>query len=358
MKRKLTLPSIPTAALGIIAGILAGLLGSHLLDLFGLNVDRSLAIALAAIGSITGPLSGPAFRNAIHFPKKWLPAAVAIASGIGILAAQIGDVQVQGILEGIVAFASWVLLGPGAAAGATRARNKLGRLPAVRPPGLKIASAYMTRPLPPAPAVMPVPKTGYPMDANDQYGDCTLAGVDHMIRAFNRLYGARGIRLPSVRKIVRTYFAMTGGQDTGLVVADVLKAWHAPGLFGHKIIGYAPLPVSKVDFEPLKQAIAYYGAVALGIMCPQSAQDQFAAGIPWTYDPHSPDEGGHFITGLGYTANGLLCATWGGIAEVTWALLAHKLEEAWVVIADELVAAGHDTLNIDVPTLLSDLANV
>ena len=235
-------------------------------------------------------------------------------------------------------------------------RFKLGRLPAVRPAALSDLSVYAHGKLPAPPPSVAVPHADYPIDGNDQYGDCTIAGVAHLIAAWNAQTGQND-PVPTGDEVVQEYFTLSGGQDTGLNELDVLKTWHQSGLFGERIAGYAP--VNPQSVLGLHQAVAFYGGCYLGIECPESAQEQFQAGQPWTYDPSSPVEGGHCIVALGYTVSGsLLCATWGGIAEVTPGFLAHFLDEAWVILPNQIVEARKDALGIDLATLQADLARV
>ncbi len=232
------------------------------------------------------------------------------------------------------------------------ARLKLGRLAATRPHGLKDLAAYTTTRLPAPPAVLPAPtQVNWGMDLNDTYGDCTIAGVDHLLAAWNKVYSDTTGR-PTNDQVKQTYFDLTGGADSGLNEADVLKTWHQNGLFGNKIAGYAP--VDPADIVGLHQAIAYYGGAYLGIACPESAQRDFAAGKPWVYDPSSPIEGGHCIVAVGYDAGGVYCSTWGDIAYVTYPFFAHFLEEVWCIISQELVDAGGDS-GIDLQSLTEDL---
>ncbi|MGB6771172.1 MAG: hypothetical protein WBF51_04125 [Candidatus Dormiibacterota bacterium] len=228
---------------------------------------------------------------------------------------------------------------------------KLGRLPATRPYGLSDLSVYAAGKLPDPPTEVAVPKAVYPIDGNDQYGDCTMAGVAHLIAAWNAEVSVNEA-VPDSQEVVEEYFRLSGGQDTGLNEANVLQTWHREGLFGHKLDAYAPVNVK--DLVELHQAVAFYGGCYLGIECPQSAQEQFQAGEPWTFVPGSPIEGGHCIVALGYTPEGLLCATWGGIALVTFAFLAHFLEEAWAIVAPQFVAAGKGP-SLDLKQLKADL---
>jgi hypothetical protein len=230
-------------------------------------------------------------------------------------------------------------------------RYKLGRLPATRPFGVSDLSVYAVGRLPAPPTEVAVPKATFPMDGNDQYGDCTMAGVAHLISAWNAEVKEKEA-IPSSKAVVAEYLKLTGGQDTGLNEANVLQTWHRSGLFGHKIEAYAP--VSPSNIVEIQQAIAFYGGAYLGIQCPESAQEQFAADEPWTFVKGSPVEGGHCIVALGYVPSGALCATWGGIALVTWQFLAHFLEEVWAAISPQFVAAGK-VPRLDLATLEADL---
>lgn len=230
-------------------------------------------------------------------------------------------------------------------------RFKLGRLPATRPFGLSDLSVYAQGKLPPPPTEVAVPDARYPVDGNDTVGDCTMAGVAHLISAWDAEVAEDDL-VPPAADVLSEYYRLTGGQDTGLNEANVLQVWRKQGLFGHQIEAYAP--VDPANIVELHQAVAFYGGCYLGIECPESAQQQFAAGQPWTYVPSSPIEGGHCIVALGYTPNGLLCATWGGVAEVTYPFLSHFLDESWCVISNQFVEAGKGPL-LDLATLQADL---
>jgi hypothetical protein len=230
-----------------------------------------------------------------------------------------------------------------------------GRLPATRPAALSDLSVYATGKLPTPPRTVEVPKSPYPIDCNDKIGDCTIAGVDHLIRAWDTEFSEHDPP-PIEAEIETEYFKLTGGEDTGLNEAEVLKTWQTSGLFGEKIAAYAP--VNPKDLLELHQAVAFYGGCYLGIECPASAQEQFANNEPWTYTG-SEVEGGHCVVALGYGPNGgLHCATWGGIAVLEASFLAHYLDEAWVVLSHQLVEAKKDQLGLDLKTLEADLKKV
>ena len=233
---------------------------------------------------------------------------------------------------------------------------KYGALPARIPFGLSTLGTYAVGKLPQPPASVDAPSgVDWGMDLNSTIGDCTIAGVDHLLAAWNAKYDEIDAR-PTDATIQSTYFALTGGQDTGLVEADVLKKWQTTGLFKNTIEAYAP--VHPTNIVELHQAIAFYGGAYLGIACPASAQQQFADGQPWTYVPGSPIEGGHCIDAIGYTPTALLCVTWGAVVEVTYSFMAHYASEAWAIISHELVQRGEDNFKIDLASLKADLATV
>ena len=231
---------------------------------------------------------------------------------------------------------------------------KLGALPAIRPAALKDLDVYATGKLPTPPANVVVPKAAYPIDNNDVEGDCTVAGVVHLKEAWHAKYG-KPYTPPTNLEIKNKYRQLSGGEDTGLVEANLLQTWQTTGLFGSTLPAYAP--VQPTNILGIHQSVAFYDGAYLGIECPQSAQEQFANGEPWTYTG-SEVEGGHCIVALGYTANGLLCATWGGIAEVTYSFCAHYLTEVWCLISGILVAQKKDSLGIDIASLQADLSKI
>lgn len=226
----------------------------------------------------------------------------------------------------------------------TRNGRVLGRLPAKIPPALRTFKDYATSPLPTPPVTFPAPAGAWNMDGNDEWGDCVCAAAGNSIAAAD-VEVAEADQVPTAAQAVAEYQKLTGAQtpgdanDTGLVISDVLKLWAtAPGLFGDNVIaGYAPVAISGLD--EIKQGIAAYGAVNAGVNLPQSAEDQFNAGQPWTYVGDEPI-GGHDIVFVGYDTSNLTAVTWGATVQVTPEWVAHYLEEAWVTIPQAFVHAG------------------
>lgn len=242
---------------------------------------------------------------------------------------------------------------------------KLGRLPALRPAALKNLEVYANGPLANPPATWEVPGQAelnagnhgiYPIDCNDRLGDCVMAGVAHLLEAWNRADSEHDY-VPTEPVIEAQYLKRSPG-DEGLVEAYVLKEWQHGELFPESPLwGYAPC--STTSLLQQHQAVAFYGGLMLGIECPQSAQEQFGAGEPWTYVEASPVLGGHCVVALGYGPHGgLHCATWGGIAVLEASFLAHYLDEAWVCLPHQLVEAKKDSLGLNLNALEADLKRV
>lgn len=239
---------------------------------------------------------------------------------------------------------------------------RLGRKPAVRPIGLRDLIAYTaTDSFPPPPTtfgdVATLQAIDWGMDGNDQLGDCTIAGVDHLLAAWNALFGQTDGR-PTLTSLEAEYNVLSPG-DQGCVESTVLQTWQTDGLWGNKIEAYGPL--NHRSQTELEQGIAFLGGVYLGIACPDSAQQQFGEQeqtgqlVPWTVVPGAQIEGGHCIVAVGFGPEGYYCVSWGALVLVTWGFLRAYCEEGWGIISEELVQKGIDTLGLDLAALKADL---
>lgn len=238
--------------------------------------------------------------------------------------------------------------------------GKFGKLAPQFPAVLKELPFYAVEPLPAAPATVDYAAkvSAFPMDGNDQYGDCTMAAAAHLIQSWNAQVDVN-MPVPTSTEVVAEYLKLSGGADTGLVESQVLKKWMSSGLWGNKIAGYAPVNVHSLD--SLKQAVAYFGGVYVGIQVPANAMQQFQAGQPWTLTPdwqNQSIDGGHAIPILGYDEQWMYCVTWGAVQEMAWDWWSAYGDEAWVVLSEEYEKAGHPIDGIDVATLQADLAHI
>jgi hypothetical protein len=353
----LKLPSWATTALGALAGVLAIL--NQTVFHAGSPWSAYITIALVFLAALgISPLVGEKFRSAVHVSPK---VGIIVSAFLAALAVAMTTLSVsagvKGVIQGVLVFFGALGYAPAVTYMLGRVsvpRYKGGRLSAVWPSGVKSFLEYTTKMVAAPKSFKATIKGALPIDGNATYGDCTIAGVAHLIQIFNWLFG-KSDPVPSEKQIDATYFKLTGGQDTGLVEAFVLKTWQKVGLFGSKIKLYAPIKVT--DDEAIRKAIAFYGAAYLGILCHESAQRQFAEHKPWT-DEGEETEDGHCIAAIGFDEDGNLeCATWGGVAIITPGFKKRYVTEAWVVVSDELVKAGRDPLGLNVALLEADIAS-
>jgi len=219
--------------------------------------------------------------------------------------------------------------------------GKLGKLAPQRPEGLHALAFYQKNPLPTAPVSVSVPKVAsWEMLGNDQYGDCTFAGIVHARMATASTLSLKET-FPTTQQVVQAYLKYTNGQDSGAVEADLLKYWQSNPLFGSKIAAYAP--TDRADFQELKSVIASYGLAYIGIELPTPAESQFAAHKPWTLTHTQADRnilGGHCIILVGYDKDYAYGITWGAVQPIAWSWLQAYMDESWAIITPEIVIAG------------------
>ena len=222
----------------------------------------------------------------------------------------------------------------------------LGKLPAQPArPHLKLSAVLRERlAAPPASADWQADSIQWPMYANDSIGDCTCAGVGHMVNQLT-FYGSGTEVVPTEAHVVAMYSAITGynpkkpSSDTGAYCQDVLKYWRTTGLEGHKIVAYASLDVS--NLTEIKQAISAFGTVYIGLNFPGSAMDQFDNGEVWDVVKGARVEGGHCVIVGAYGSGKLGLITWGAETAMTEAFWRKYVDEAWVVLdADGLTKAA------------------
>jgi hypothetical protein len=220
-----------------------------------------------------------------------------------------------------------------------------------------------------------VPKVAWDLDGNDQYGDCVVGTaantVGVAVAVLEATFGpgtpGTTVPVPSAAQAIAEYKALTGcvtpgdANDTGLVISTFLQDWAtAPGLFGGDLIGgYAPVYLT--DIAEIKQAVAAYSFVVVGVNLPQSAEDQVenapAGTIPvWSYVGDQPI-GGHCVAFVGYDTTYLYAYTWGTVVAVELAWWQAYGEEVWAVIPMPFVAAGKGP-EVDLAELQADIGSL
>jgi len=205
--------------------------------------------------------------------------------------------------------------------------------------------------------------TAFGMMLNDTLGDCTIAGIGHAIQVWTaKCYSESTV---TDAAILAAYEAWDGynpadpSTDQGGIELDVLNKWRKQGLAGHHILGFADPAVS--NLEEIKQSIAYFGGVYIGVSLPLTAQNQDV----WDVVPDPGDGsatagswGGHCVFVPAYDPDNLKCITWGGVKTMTNAFWNKYVDEAHTVFGAGWVKNGKTPSGFDQAQLLADLAAI
>ena len=206
------------------------------------------------------------------------------------------------------------------------------------------------------------PDAAYPMRLNDQIGDCTVAGLAHLIVTWAWL-ATKTILAIDDATVLAFYEAVSGyvlgdeSTDTGCDPADVVAKAKADGLDGHKI-------EAAVDCSDLVlAAIHFFGGCYLSVALPITAQTQavwdLAPGTPLTGD-HAPGSWGlHEVIVVQYDEDGVTVITWGQKKRVTHRWCAAYMTRAFALLSSEMLRPdGKSAEGFDVDQLRADLAQI
>lgn len=228
-----------------------------------------------------------------------------------------------------------------------RSIGKLGKLAPEIPAGLNMLAAYLTDPLPPAPASIAVPSVAnWDMLGNDKYGDCTFAGMVHAFMT-TASKEKETETFPNDSQTVAAYLSYTKGQDVGCVEAQLLQSWKSQSILGHELSAFAPVAVS--NLEEVKQVIHTFGVCYIGIEVPAACEVQFAEHKPWALTNTPADNqilGGHCVILVAYDSSYFYAITWGAVQKVEYTWLTKYMDEAWAIITPEVAKKGFNGLNL------------
>lgn len=203
-----------------------------------------------------------------------------------------------------------------------------------------------------------VPNSALSILGNDQYGDCTCAGVMHLIQAQSYNTG-RPIQ-PTTEEALALYTAVTGfnpndpSTDQGAACTDVLNYWKTHGVTAggqlHKIIGYAAVDITSI--AQMRYATYTFGGLYQGINCPEKCQQDTTN---WNFGGGLPIEGGHCIIQAGEGAAGGKTGTWGMWIPTSNAFYAGYLDECYIVVSEDWVNqnSGKAPSGLDLDGLLT-----
>ena len=247
--------------------------------------------------------------------------------------------------------------------------RKLGRLPAkFDSRTLKFARYSSALPTPPSHVNWASKVASWTMMDNDQIGDCTIAAAGHMVELWTNDEAGKAVIIPN-SQIVAAYSAIsgynpvTGANDNGCALLDVVNYWKNTGIGGHKISAYVSVePTNQTEVE---QSMWLFGAVDLGVNLPISAQTQTGTGLKWAVPPGGPvgdgepgSWGGHSIPTVSYDSTGLLVVTWGELQFMTWGFLNTYCDEAYTCLATDWTSKGKSPSGFNFTQLNADLASL
>ncbi len=192
----------------------------------------------------------------------------------------------------------------------------------------------------------------FPLDGNDSLGDCTIAGVAHAITVYRGLIAKKAV-IMSKPAVVKLYFHLTGGQDTGLNEFDVLNYWRQNSVDGDKILAY--VSIDPKNHTHVEQAIQLFGGVYLGFQVQQNAIADFDARRPWT--PGTLTNDGHAVYAVAYDQAGVTVLTWGNTQQGTWAWWDECVDEAYAILPQEATKSGFAP-GFNLAQLQTDLSQV
>jgi hypothetical protein len=224
-------------------------------------------------------------------------------------------------------------------------------------------AALAALPAPPA-AIVETADLTFGMFGNDRAGDCTVAQLGNQIIAQTALATGTTITVP-VDEVIAFYSSIsgydpdTGANDNGCDEDDVMARFQSSGLSGYKSAG--SVSINTRNHMHLMQARWVFGAFALGVQLPKSAEDQFDAGEPFTVPWYSPIVGAHEICVVDYDASGLYVVTWAGRTLATWPWVERYAIDAHVAASTAYLRSDGTTpggltlaqLGVDLPFVAS-----
>ena len=203
--------------------------------------------------------------------------------------------------------------------------------------------------------------TDWGMMLNDKLGDCTIAGAAHAVQAWSANLGQE-VTLTD-QQVLAAYEQWDGyvpsdpSSDQGGVELDVLTKWRQQGLSGHSLIGYAAAAVKNLN--EVRQAIALFGGVYIGLSLPLSAQSQTVWDVAKGTNGKPGGWGGHCVYVVGYDAGGFTCVTWGALKKMTVAFWKKYCDEAYVLLSQDWIGSkGTSPAGLDLQQLQADLGAI
>jgi hypothetical protein len=207
------------------------------------------------------------------------------------------------------------------------------------------------------------------MLANDRVGCCVFSGGSHETMQWNKEAGREVVF--DEKSVLSDFAAVTGYDpaqtdmdgnnptDNGTDMQAAAEYRRTVGLLDasgkrHKILAY--LAIQRGHLDELYLGMYLFKSVGLGIQCPDSMQDQFAAGEPWSVVKDDEIEGGHYVPALFKTDGLIQVVTWGAVQGMTPEFYKQYNDESIVYLTDEDLVDGKTLEGFALADLQSDLA--
>lgn len=202
------------------------------------------------------------------------------------------------------------------------------------------------------------------MLANDQVGDCVIAGGMHETMLWSRV-GGNPIASFNDDVALQMYSEITGynadntNSDQGTDMAAAAAFRKKTGLIDtngvrHKIDYY--LALTPGNLKQYLIALYLFEAVGIGIQFPESAEQQFAEGKPWTVES-SNIIGGHYVP-LVSQRTYINLVTWGKLFQMTNPFFERYNDEGIVYLSSEMLINKKSAEGFDYDNLMADLSNL
>lgn len=190
--------------------------------------------------------------------------------------------------------------------------------------------------------------SSFPGYKNEEIGDCTCAGIAHMVQTWTA--NASSLVTPAEEVVIDFYKKVSGYDgtpetDNGAVMQDVLNYWRKNSFDGRHILAFAECDIK--DLNECKLAAAEFGGIYIGINFPSSAMKKFLDGKSWDVTPGDPIMGGHAICSARYDdgEDAWYVVTWGKEQKMTQAFWDEYVAEAWIVVTKDWINARGQTPN-------------
>jgi hypothetical protein len=190
-------------------------------------------------------------------------------------------------------------------------------------------------------------------------GDCTIAGVGHAIQVWTANNGSMTTVPDST---ILNYYEQWDGYvlgnpktDNGGVELDVLNDWQKQGFGGNPLLAFVDPTAS--NLTEVRQSIALFGGVYIGLSMPITAQSQTV----WDVVPNGGANskpgswGGHCVFVPKYDQNGFTCITWGQLKTMTVAFWNKYCDEAHTLLSPQWISTKGAPNGFNLTQLQADL---